>query len=149
MIAVVAIICWGYWIGWPWWERYRFESVLCNLKAGVTQSEVAQTWNDGKTFFLTDERLNTMITTIPRPNGLYCVYPIFYEGDWNGAIFNRPCARVEVFRLTQLPLFNSSIGNREVDLAGDFLNSLSDPKGDKPFPYKYELIYADPPKKEP
>jgi hypothetical protein len=148
MIAVVAIICWGYWIGWPWWEQHRFESALCNLKAGVTQWQVAQIRNEGKTFFLSNDHFNTTITTIPRPNGLYCVYPIF-NGDWKGAIINRPCAKVKVFRLTHLPPFNSAVGNREADLVSDFLQFLSDPKSDNPFPYKYELIYTDPPEKEP
>jgi hypothetical protein len=148
VMTLAAVASWGYWIGWPWWARYRFESVLCKLKAGVTQNEVVQIWNDGKTFSLTDSRLNTTITTISRPNGLYCVYPIFY-GDWNGFTFDRPCARVEVFRLTHLPPFNSSVGNRKVDLVSDFLSFLSDPKGDKPFPYKFELIHADPPEPAP
>ena len=36
VVTLAAVASWGYWIGWPWWERQRFEYLLRQLKAGAT-----------------------------------------------------------------------------------------------------------------
>jgi len=161
LVAVGALLCWGYWIGWPWFVSYREQLMWMDsavqVRAGMTFREAVEKSGEAKTGHYSDSRFNyglpyRQANFLDWPGVEYC---ICYTRDltWGPDL---PLERIEIFRLS-LPVawyahFHKKSRGPEDSVRyapaadheafADFV--FGDRKNDPGF--KYELIYSDPPR---
>ena len=75
-VAAVAVLCWGYWIGWPSWLVYREQ---CQFEATFKQLHVGST---------TDDMLALQLPDVRGMNW----YPLTYQPAWGWFVRGWPNA---------------------------------------------------------
>jgi hypothetical protein len=149
IVGLFALVCWAYWIGWPWWQEYKLVSALKQLKAGVRGDEIMQLvtsppFAQFRLGQLAGKPSGVIMFTVRR--GFYFVLLTYPDRN---CLPQAPCETVNVYHLPPVPSeYQISDGNSYRSLAEDYVHTFTltlayqatAPK----FPYPYELIHADP-----
>jgi hypothetical protein len=160
VVTLSAVACWGYWIGWPWWQygydQQRFVESVKLIKAGISTKAASQMVHAGSHCSVQgygDRRFDHAAARgylYIWPNAIYCVH---YVARWTGVGVGRrydewgPIVSVEVFKLHAMPpSYQSHNGSGQLAYADDFARSLLDDAKNTPG-FDYELVYTDPPVK--
>jgi hypothetical protein len=154
VVMAVAVLCWVYLIGWPWWtvyyQKFRFELAVKRLQPGTSQNfeyQFAQfdgipgPWHTGQR---NQNQEGTLIVRV-WPDATYCLYTVSDVQDILYGYSRRTLVHAELFRLPAGCLSKpDSYPNEPILRQLAFLQFLEgDRTGDPGF--KYELIFSNPP----
>jgi hypothetical protein len=114
VVTLAAVGSWGYWIGWPMWEKGRaqlaFERSARQLKAGMTLDEaynilVPNEWWQAlpKSSFYDSSGNRFVGTWIVWPNAIYCICIVLPNVTLQDSDYGWPSTSIEVFRLPPPP----------------------------------------------
>jgi hypothetical protein len=107
-VLVGGVLCWGYWIGWPWWVAYRqrsaFESAVKLLKAGGAISTVSRRLSPSGdipiAFPPPKQGHEFAMSSFELPGATYCVL-FTLEHETETVSFT--CTQLKVYRLPPMP----------------------------------------------
>jgi hypothetical protein len=163
VVALAAVACWGYWIGWPWWQHHqeieRFIGSVEQVKPGIRAHQVQDRIRYGFYCHFSgighwDSAGNTGVCLgYHWDDAFYCVY---YEYNTTGLVmgeYDARVSRIELYRLPPLEPKGQSKGDY-LRLGGEhFQERLEELQrylfGNRKINPGFDLtlIYADPPVK--